>query len=74
MLRNRKITEVVNSFRVSSDDVIAKRQKDMAGYAIVAISIEGCVSTAMHPSDTRHIGMTEFPDFVRTALIRHWDE
>jgi hypothetical protein len=47
------------------------RASDMAGFAIVAWGFDGGVSTSVRVRDSRQVGRTMVPDFVKSALIDH---
>lgn len=48
--------------------ILGARKNDMVGYAVLAWSREGSTSASIYVRDGRWVGITEVPDFVKTAL------
>ena len=46
-------------------------QGNMAGFAIVAWSVDGGISSSIRVRDSRQVGRGMVPDFVRSQLIEH---
>jgi hypothetical protein len=72
VLRNDRARSLCREFQADVSAIASKRRDDMAGYAVIAWSVDGTTSTVAHASDTRFVGQSELPDFVRTAMIRHY--
>ena len=65
---NGAAAEMRKFFKEDVARVFDKRSKDMAGYAIVAWSFDGCTSSSAHVWDGRWLGLREIPDFVKFIL------
>jgi len=71
VLRNTVAEDCHTAFLEDVADISKHRAANMAGFAIVAWSVDGGTSTALRVRDSRQVGRTMAPDFVRSALIEH---
>jgi hypothetical protein len=71
VLRNRRVEQCVRSFDNLTRSVRDHRAEDMAGFAVVAWSINGDVTTTLAIADGRQVGTMMVPEFVKTALMDH---
>ena len=68
VLRNQTVQDSLRKLQNDIENIKDARKNDLAGYAIVAWSERGAVSTSVHARNDRWINTREAPDFVRSAL------
>jgi hypothetical protein len=71
VLRNTAVQDCTAAFATDCADIRKYRGSDMVGFAIVAWGLDGGISTTLRIRDSRQVGRTMAPDFVRSALIDH---
>lgn len=71
VLRNRRPEECVRAYDRLASGIRARRADDMTGFAIVAWSDRGSVSTTLHIEDGRQVGTMMAPEFVKNAILDH---
>jgi hypothetical protein len=71
VFRNTTVQDCKAAFAVDCRDITKQRDTDLVGFAIVAWGLDGGVSTTLRIRDSRQVGRTMAPDFVRSALIDH---
>lgn len=71
VIRNTVAEDCDRAFAEDCADIRQHRAGSMAGFAIVAWSIDGGTSTSVRVRDSRQVGRMMVPDFVRSALINH---
>jgi hypothetical protein len=71
IIRNTVSEDCTKAFANNCDHIRAVRGANMAGFAIVAWSVDGGLSTSIRVSDSRQVGRGMVPDFVRSQLIEH---
>jgi hypothetical protein len=71
VIRNTIAEDCDKAFAEDCTNIRQHRKGNMAGFAIVAWSIDGGVSTSVRVRDSRQVGRGMVPDFVRSQLIEH---
>ena len=71
VIYNTVAEDCEQAFAQDCADIRKHRAGTMAGFAIVAWSIDGGTSTSVRVRDSRQVGRMMVPDFVRSALIEH---
>jgi hypothetical protein len=71
IIRNTVSEDCERVFATDCTNIGQARSGNMAGFAIVAWSVDGGISSSVRVRDSRQVGRGMVPDFVRSQLIEH---